>query len=221
MLQPLEEWVTSKVTVTGTYYTIDGRTYPRVSTILGVKPAPYLDAWRKKVGQAEADRIQEETAEWGNKVHLITALNDTRQYKKMDKMLYQNEDLLIPLLTWQEWEREFVKQWLAVELLVWSDKIGCAGKIDRIGILLGDTRPFLGDLKTKTTVGDETGVQTAGYKKMYNERAQGRNKVVRTLAVHLPRVNTGYLRVKEFTKQGDRFEKEFMDLRKWHKDLHT
>src|SRR5262249_8899610 len=43
--------------------------YPRVTTILGVIRKPFLEKWRGRIGNEEADRIAREATELGTLVH--------------------------------------------------------------------------------------------------------------------------------------------------------
>ncbi len=51
------------------YVTPNGHTYHSITSILGAQPKPGLDEWRKRVGDAEADKIMKESAKLGTDVH--------------------------------------------------------------------------------------------------------------------------------------------------------
>ena len=44
------------------YETPDGNLYPSVTTILAHKNKPFINAWRKRVGAKEADKISRQSA---------------------------------------------------------------------------------------------------------------------------------------------------------------
>lgn len=73
-------------TPTGRYYEVsDGVKYPSVTTVLGCMPNPGLDAWRKRVGEAEAKKIGRRAAQRGTAVHeeLEYFLNKEESGKKL------------------------------------------------------------------------------------------------------------------------------------------
>jgi genome maintenance exonuclease 1 len=51
------------------YVTPAGNVYPSITSILGRKPKPGIEAWRKKVGAAEANKITKESTQLGTMVH--------------------------------------------------------------------------------------------------------------------------------------------------------
>lgn len=118
-----------------------------------------------------------------------------------------DESLLMPLLTWQEWVREYIKKWIAIEVVVWSNKLKVAGTIDRVGVMKGDKCLSLCDLKTGS-LWEEIGIRLFGYRLMWNER--NRRKVERCLTVQLPRNDPGELNVKEYSN--GKYEGEFIEL---------
>jgi hypothetical protein len=186
-------------------YLINGKLYPRLSDVLA-SDSIGLRRWKEKMGYEEAERIAEETSEWGTKVHLVTALNDKRDYKKMMQMIHENSSLLPTLLAWQLYVSEYITKWIAVEEIVWSDKLMVAGRVDRVGIIKGDTTPSILDIKTGSLY-DDIGVRLAGYLTMWNERS--RKKAKRYLAIQLPRLHLGEIKPKEYTHP--RYENKFVE----------
>ena len=51
------------------YITPAGNAYPSITSILGSQPKSGIEAWRKKVGEEEANRIMKESSELGTAVH--------------------------------------------------------------------------------------------------------------------------------------------------------
>lgn len=195
------------LTQDGKNYQIGRLIYPRLSVIMEGKPNIGIEKWKKRVGEDEAQRISDETSKWGTKVHLVTAYSDLRKWKKMEAMVKDDESLLMPLLTWQEWVREYIKKWIAIEVVVWSNKLKVAGTIDRVGVMKGDKCLSLCDLKTGS-LWEEIGIRLFGYRLMWNER--NRRKVERCLTVQLPRNDPGELNVKEYSN--GKYEGEFIEL---------
>lgn len=197
---------TPSISVTDNRYTIDGKEYPRLSVVTSQHVNVGLEEWRKRVGEEEAERVANEAAEYGTRVHLMTALADskyTEAWIKADRLdiLLELEPWLIPhWAAWSEWVKEYVKEIIAIEVVVWSNKYWCAGRVDRILKMKGDRSLSLWDLKTGS-LSDDFGVDLAGYAYMWNER--NRRKVKRRGVIHMPKKNPGELRVKEYTKKGD------------------
>jgi len=195
------------LTQNGKNYQIGKAIYPRLSTIMENRPNPWIEKWKKKIGEDEAQRISNETSEWGSKVHLITAYSDLNKYKMIEDMLAEDESLLHPLLAWEDWVNKYIKKWVAIEKIVWSNKLKVAGKLDRVGIMRGDKRLSLCDLKTGS-LWDDVGIRLYGYRFMWNER--NRRKVERCLAIQLPRNEPGELKVKEYSEGN--YKEKFIEL---------
>ena len=53
------------------YVTLDGNAYPSVTTILGIVNEEKIAAWRKRVGEDEANKIGTRAANRGTAVHSI------------------------------------------------------------------------------------------------------------------------------------------------------
>ena len=192
-------------------YMVSGKTYPRLSQVVEQVPNIALGEWKKRVGEEEAARISEETSEWGTAVHAITMHSDNHDYRKIENCLAEDDNLLLPLLSWESWVTEFVSKWTAIEKIVWSDTLRVAGTVDRIGKLKGDKCLSLCDIKTGSLY-DEIGIRLYGYRLMWNER-NPRKKVTRCLAVSLPRKNPGEIRVKEYIdNEKNRYEARFIEL---------
>ena len=64
--------LTRKTTEEGRrYFTPTGEAYPSVTTVLGVLSKDSIQAWRKRVGEAEANRISTQASRRGTAVHKI------------------------------------------------------------------------------------------------------------------------------------------------------
>ena len=195
--------MTSRLTKDG--YLINGKRYPRLSDVLA-SDSIGLRKWKEKIGYEEAERIAGETSEWGTKVHLVTALSDLKKYKKMETLIYEDEFLLSPLLAWQRYVNDYIVKWIAIEKIVWSDKLRVAGRVDRVGVIKGDWDYSILDLKTGSLY-DEIGIRLAGYLTMWNERS--RKKAKRYLVIQFPRLNLGEIHTKEYTHQ--KYERKFVE----------
>lgn len=191
---------TESVSVTDNRYTIDGKEYPRLSVVTSQHTNIGLEEWKKRVGEEEAQRITDEAASYGTKVHEMTAYHDVGLATDLNKLLTTDEWLIPHWGAWMEWLKEYVKGIIAVEVVVWSHKYWCAGRIDRVAVMVGDRSPSILDIKTGA-LNDDLGIDLAGYGYMWNERS--RRKAKRRLVIHMPKKNPGELRVEEYTKKGD------------------
>ena len=53
------------------YQTPQGALYPSVTTILSHKSKPFIQAWRKRIGEKEADKISSRAARRGTNIHKL------------------------------------------------------------------------------------------------------------------------------------------------------
>jgi len=114
------------------YYVLpDGVTKLKsVTTILGEKSdKTALNEWRKKVGDAEADRISNQAARRGTSIHKIAeryVLNEENIYR--DQMPVNVETFK----SIQSTLDERVDNILGIELPLYSKALGCAGRTDLV-----------------------------------------------------------------------------------------
>ncbi len=194
------------------HYLVNGVKFARMTRVISV-----LDDGFERAKAAIGEAKMAEYADHGTRVHTITELDDRNKHKAVNAMLAEHPDLAIILASWRVWVEEMVKEFIAIEVPVWSEKYECAGTVDRIAILKGDHRPSIVDIKTSSSVHESAFVQMAGYKLLYNEMVKGRNKAVRTVAVWMPRPSAGDLGVKERTAK--KYEEKFLRAVKEHKQL--
>lgn len=178
-------------------YIIDGQEFARVTNICNIIRKPELERWKIEKGMEESTRITRETGEYGDLVHDITMYNDLNKMDKVEEMIRKYEFLIPPWVAWFDWVGKYVSKMINVEMIVWSKKYRCAGKIDRVMIMKGDKKPSIGDIKTGRLY-DGVGMQLHAYKLLYNESHSP--KIDRTVAIHLPRVDPGTITVKDYSK---------------------
>lgn len=198
------------------YYLIGGQSYTRITTIVDSIVKRDIDTWRSRVGDEEADRVTREALNFGTLLHELTAYEDLGQSPKADEIIKDHPSLIPLLLVWKEWSEQYIKEWVAIEEVVWSKKLRCAGRVDRIGIIKGDRYPSIIDLKTGS-LRDIIGIQLAGYELCWKEMEKGR-RIQGRIAVNLPRKDPGKLRIKrydgpEYIKEFKRVAKEFNEMR--------
>ena len=150
----------------GGYYEIDGVFYPSVTTILQVINKPALLGWYAKLGKEEAERVKQESADFGKTVHeLIRVVLDggTVDYDKTDEVVGGC------LRSFEEWVRLVEFQPLLTEQTVHSKTHQFAGTLDAFGLVYGT--PCLIDWKTSSGVYDEMKLQVAAYDVAIKEMA--------------------------------------------------
>jgi len=109
-----------------TYVTPNGDEYPSVTTVLGAKEKPYLDNWRKMLGDKKAEKETKRCADRGTAVHELAEM-------------YLNNDEIIERNYKPEHINDFNKLRLklnnvnnvrAQEVGLYSDKLRIAGTVD-------------------------------------------------------------------------------------------
>lgn len=141
-------------------YTIDGVRYPSVTTIISqTLPNPGIEAWKRKVGDAEAARISKEATDWGTGIHaLVEAVN-----RGMRASLTPEEAAIVA--PYADWYDANVELMIGAEKMLASRRYGYAGTTDAIAVMVGDRYPAILDFKTsKTALGaEEWRLQLAAY----------------------------------------------------------
>lgn len=147
------------------YRTPEGNVYPSVTTVLGSIPNTSLDAWKRSVGDAEAERVSKLASARGTRLHAfcedyLTGKNpvldifDRQAYTGLTAQL----DMLEPI---------------AIEQFMYSDRMRVAGTPDCIGKYNGELCVI--DFKTTSREKhdgefDSYWLQTAAYSMMSYER---------------------------------------------------
>jgi hypothetical protein len=173
-------------------YIIRGREYARMTRVLEVGvPKPYLDVWRAKIGNDEADRIMRETGDAGSLVHLVTELYDKGDIPGVEVVIAKNQWLTPYLFVWMEWRGLYTLSVEDIERVVWSERLGIAGRLDRILMMLGDDTATIADVKTTKVLSDSIGIQLCGYREMVIEMIERGElpqsmRPERTIVCHLP-----------------------------------
>ena len=123
------------------YKTPDGE-YPSITTILSATSNNlFLQKWREKVGDEEADRISKKATDRGTAVHdyieqyfLIDKDRDFSKYFKESSLGEENIDIKQPV-------RDIIKTCekhnfmpYAQEIPLWHPKLKYAGRVDGVGL---------------------------------------------------------------------------------------
>ncbi len=133
------------------YQTRDG-TYPSVTTILSyAKDKTFLDKWRKRIGNEEADAIRYQSNVKGKLIHsLCENYLSNKEWQK--GVAAVNLDSFLPI---QKILDENVLNVYGLELLVWSKKLKIAGRTDALVAYKDGVKHIL-DFKTSKRLVDET-----------------------------------------------------------------
>lgn len=128
-----------------TYVTPEGKKYPSITTVLGERSKKSILEWRKRVGEAEANRISGKASTRGTAVHKLAEdyLNNDPNWSKgaMPANLFSFNQIR-PILDsrvnniWQQ------------EIPLYSDRLEMAGRVDCIAELDGVLTII--DFKTST-----------------------------------------------------------------------
>ena len=152
------------------YLTPDGGKYPSITTVLGWFSKKGIMEWRKRVGEAEANKISTQAARSGTSVHQMAEdhLNNI-EWKNEKTMPYDIETFLKIKPTLDE----RVNNIYAQEKPLYSDHLGLAGTVDVVGEF--DNKLSIIDFKTsrQSMIGDKLEKyfrQAAGYAVMFEER---------------------------------------------------
>lgn len=125
----LEE-LEADTTENGRFYTTpSGQILPSITTVLSVKNKSGLDAWRKRVGEEEANRVMNQAALRGTAVHQLAEdyVNNEKDWKKgaMPANLF-TFNTIKPLL-----DKHLNNVWIQ-EAPLYSEKLSVAGRVDCI-----------------------------------------------------------------------------------------
>jgi genome maintenance exonuclease 1 len=149
------------------YYTLeDGTRLPSVTTVLGAQKKESIMKWRKRVGEAEANRISKQATGRGTNVHTLC-----ERYLNNDSLgdiMPDAKEMFISLKPLLNRIDNIHYQ----ECALWSKQLGMAGRVDCIGEFDGELSVI--DFKTSKRIKTEAHIedyfwQTSAYALMYEE----------------------------------------------------
>ena len=110
------------------YVTPSGELYPSITTVLGELSKAAIQAWRKRVGETEANKISGKASRRGTSVH-----SGCESYIKNEEEFLDGETPhIVELFKTIEPILERVDNIQGVELALYSDHFGIAGRTDCI-----------------------------------------------------------------------------------------
>ena len=151
-----------------TYATPDGSRYPSITTVLSLLTEDAIAAWRKRVGEDEANRVGQRAANRGTQVHAIVEKylrnEDTTEYLPHIRQSLEN---LRPILD------ERIGKIFHLEAHLYSRHLALAGRVDCIAEF--DGVPSIVDFKTSRWPKTKEKIpnyfaQMSGYAVMFEER---------------------------------------------------
>jgi genome maintenance exonuclease 1 len=151
------------------YVTPSGQRLPSVTTVLGAMKKKEIMAWRRRVGEAEANRVSKLATGRGNRVHTLAEkylMNESIEWKKEMPDAIEMFQSIVPHF-------DKINNIHYMEQALWSEKIGLAGRVDLIAEWEGKLSVV--DFKTSKRIKTEDKIQDyfaqcVAYAMMYEER---------------------------------------------------
>lgn len=148
------------------YQTPSGRAYPSVTAVTGLHGKDAIMAWRKRVGEEEANRVSRRATTRGTRVHSLC--EDYISNKPVSADLFDQEawQSLVP-------ELDKINNIHCLETQLYSDHLEVAGTVDCIAEYNGKVSVI--DFKTSKRVKKKSDIhsyfmQTSAYAVMFEER---------------------------------------------------
>ena len=148
------------------YQTPSGRAYPSVTSVTGLLGKEAIFAWRKRVGEEEANRISSKATKRGTRVHSLC--EDYLNNKHVEPDIFEIE-------TWNSIVPELnrINNIHCLETQLYSDHLQVAGTVDCIAEYNG--RMSVIDFKTSKRAKSKDDIygyfmQTSAYAVMFEER---------------------------------------------------
>lgn len=111
-----------------------GYTFPSITRILAAKPNPAILEWRKRVGEAEANRVSREATTRGTSVHALAEafLNNT-----LDESVVITPHVLELWRSLRPWIADNITTLHAQEQDIYSTRLRVAGRMDVLATVDG------------------------------------------------------------------------------------
>lgn len=186
---------------------IDGIWYPSVTTILNVKPKPWLNAWYMKWG-SKAARKTALANEIGTAFHkevekYINVGEYARESQKVYRRIY---GMMVSFRDWAINADGIIDQ---TELKVISRLYRYSGTLDAVGTFEGTPTVF--DWKTSSRIYDDMDLQLAAYAQAYKEMTG--IDIKQGMIVHVSKDKPSFKLTTKTFKLGKRVFNKFLKLR--------
>ena len=193
------------------YLTPSGKSYPSITTILSSKGNPAIEAWKKRVGEEEAERISRVARTIGKALHDNSekylknemTKDDLSNLSNMDKWMFKNFKNLL----------DRIDNVIALETALYSDNLKIAGRVD--GIAAFDGVPAIIDFKNAKKLKKEEWIedyflQATFYSYAFYERTGRLIENIRILVcVRDGQIQVFEKNVKDYVKKLDNRVKEY------------
>jgi hypothetical protein len=151
-----------------TYETPTGKAYPSITTVLSILSEDSIRAWRKRVGEEEANKVSHRASTRGTKVHAIV-----EDYLNNEPIDHHQPDVRASLANLQPILDARIGEIYGIEVPLYSDYLGLAGRCDCVAMF--DGVPSILDFKTARKKKKREWIhnyfaQGAGYAIMFEER---------------------------------------------------
>lgn len=113
------------------YITPNGDQYPSVTTILGAKEKPWLENWKKMLGDEKAEKEKNRAAERGTAIHDMTERYLKNEDPETFRSLYSND--LVKGFNQIKPYLNRIDNINAQEVTLYSDTLKAAGTVDLVG----------------------------------------------------------------------------------------
>ena len=152
-----------------TYVTDNGDRYPSVTTVLGYKIKPAIKAWRKKVGEQQANKISRQSSVRGTKIHGVFEDYLNNEELNTEKLSFVETDMFNNMRTYLD----KIDNIHCIEQFLYSDHLRLAGQVDCIAEYEGKLSII--DFKTSAKLKKKSYIknyfaQCAAYAIMFEER---------------------------------------------------
>lgn len=137
--------------------------YPSVTEVLNVIHKPHIEAWRKRVGHAAANKVSTSATTLGTKVHKVC-----ENISVGEDVAATDPKILAMGQAYQDFLDEYVDEVILTEARLVSDALGIGGTMDAYVRLKGGKHAVI-DIKTSKNFSPEMGLQMAGYALMMQE----------------------------------------------------
>ena len=167
-----QDLIAETATTGRVYNTPTGKQYPSITTVLSILSEDAIKAWRKRVGEEEANRVSTRASRRGTAVHLIAEkyIDNVEDYKKgFTPDILESFHAIKPILDSR------IGKVYGQELPLYSDYLGVAGRVDCVAEF--DGVPSIIDFKTSRRVKTHDDIhsyfmQEAAYAIMWEERTK-------------------------------------------------
>lgn len=128
----------------GRTYSVEGMSYPSVTTVIGHSKKKSIMEWRRKVGEEEANKISKRASTRGNKTHKLAEL----YLSNKDISKYKDDVMSMGLFHLIKPHIDSINNIHALEAPLYSKTLKLAGRVDCIAEYNGELAII--DFKTST-----------------------------------------------------------------------